>query len=159
MQIKEIRNPWRDRYQRASFRGAMFFVETDQRAGGRRVVPHQYPKRNDPYSEDMGRSANRFGVQGYLIGPNYLDFKDALIAALEADGPGTLRLPLPYRGQDVEVMVLNYAISETRERGGMCTLEMDFIEAGRPGFAMVTITTPSRIDSSASKVEAEVAAT
>ena len=43
-----------------------------------------------PYAEDMGRTANRFIVQGYLIGPNYLDLRDALITALEQDGPGIL---------------------------------------------------------------------
>ncbi len=159
MQIREIHNPWRDRYQRAAFRGAMFFVEIEQRGGGRRVVPHEYPKRNDPYSEDMGRSATRFAVQGYLIGPNYLDLKDALITALEADGPGTLRLPLPYRGQDVEVMVLNYGVTETRERGGMCTVDMSFIEAGKPGFSDVVITTPSRIEATARKLESVVTET
>src|SRR6185369_6109076 len=101
--------------------------------GGRRTVLHEYPKRNVPYAEDMGKTANRFTVAGYLIGPNYLTLKDALVEALEMDGPGTLRLPMPYLGADVEVMVINYSVTESRERGGMCGVEMDFVEYGQPG--------------------------
>lgn len=151
--IRDIHNPWRDRYQAASFRGALFHVETEQRHGGRRTVVHEYPKRNKPYAEDMGRSAVRFTVQGYLIGPNYLDLKDALINALEQDGSGTLRLPLPFQGQDMEVMVMQYGITESRERGGMCGVEMDFVEAGSPGFSQVNVSTPAQVEDSAKKLE------
>ena len=153
--IRDIHNPWRDRYQAASFRGAIFHVETEQRHGGRRTVVHEYPKRNVPYSEDMGRSAVRFSVQGYLIGPDYLDRKDALIAALEQDGPGTLRLPLPYQGQDMEVMVVQYGITESRERGGMCGVDMDFVEAGKPGFSDVSTVTQAVVTKAAAALETE----
>src|SRR4051812_45354637 len=128
MRIRDIHNPWRDKWQTATFRGATFFVETDVRGGGRRVALHQYPKRNTPYAEDMGHTANRFIVHGYLIGPDYLDLKNSLIDALEKDGPGMLRLPLPYQMADVNVMVQAYSITEARERGGACAVEMDFVE-------------------------------
>jgi prophage DNA circulation protein len=157
--IRDIHNPWRDRYQTASFRGAIFHVETEQRHGGRRTVVHEYPKRNLPYAEDMGRAAVRFTVQGYLIGPNYLTLKDALISALEQDGSGTLRLPLPYQGQDMEVMVMQYGITESRERGGMCGVEMDFVEAGKPGFSDVSIVTQAAVTSAAAALERAVIGT
>ena len=153
--ISDIHNPWRDRWQQATFRGAMFFVETGGRAGGRRVALHQYPKRNVPYAEDMGKQANRFVVQGYLIGPHYLDDKDALIEALEKDGPGMLRLPLPYKMRDVEVMVQQYSVTESRERGGMCGVEMDFVEYGNPAYRS-TVSTPGEIQKSALGVENSV---
>lgn len=155
--IRDISNPWRDRYQQASFRGATFFVENDARQGGRRSALHEYPKRNQPYTEDMGRAANRFTVQGYLIGPEYLTAKDRLIQALEEDGPGTLRLPLPYRMRDVRVLALNYVVTESRERGGMCILEMDFMEAGTPTNRGVA-STSGQIELSAATVERTAAA-
>lgn len=102
--IRDLHNPWRDKLKPASFRGASFKVDTDIRRGGRRVVLHQYPKRDDPYAEDLGRSARRFVVQGYLIGPEYLVLRDILIAALEEAGPGTLKLPLAFQSEEVEVM-------------------------------------------------------
>ena len=87
---EKVPTPWRDKWQNAQFRGARFFVEQGAQMGGRRVALHQYPKRNVPYAEDMGKQANRFSVSGYCIGPDYLDAKDALIEALEKDGPGML---------------------------------------------------------------------
>jgi prophage DNA circulation protein len=157
MRIRDIHNPWRDAYQEASFRGAPFFVETEARSGGRRAVPHLYPKRNDPYTEDMGRAPVAFVVQAYLIGRNYLRAKDQLITALEDDGPGALRMPMPYQGQDLEVMVMNYTITESREKGGMCTCEMEFIEYGKPGFTGVATNAAANLASAAMTAQ-EVAA-
>lgn len=153
--IRDFHNPWRDKYKQAQFRSATFFVESGGRGGGRRVALHQYPKRNVPYAEDMGRTANRFLVQGYLIGPDYLDAKDALIDALEADGPGMLRLPLPYKMSDVNVMVQSYSISETREKGGFCTIDMDFVEYGDPVWR-ANVSTTGEIQKSADNVEQTV---
>lgn len=150
--IKGIHNPWRDKWQNAKFRDAGFFVETAARAGGRRVALHEYPKRNEDYAEDMGKKANRFIIQGYLIGPNYLDLRDALITALEQDGPGMLRLPLPYMMRDVQVMVQQYNVAENRERGGMCMIDMDFVEYGTPLYRP-TISTAAAVNQSANGVE------
>ncbi|MET3969093.1 DNA circularization N-terminal domain-containing protein [Bradyrhizobium sp. S3.9.1] len=158
--IRDIHTPWRDRYQRSKFRTAIFYVDVDVRSGGRRVALHQYPKRNVPYAEDMGRSAIAFTVQGFLIAldGSYLDLKNDLIDALEQDGPGVLRLPLPYQMSDVQVMVQSYSISESRERGGMCTVEMSFVEYGDPSYRSTT-STPETINQSASKVESSVMGT
>jgi hypothetical protein len=145
-------NPWRSRYQEAAFRNVQFFVETDARQGGRRVAMHEYPKRNTPYAEDMGRKAQRFLVQGYLIGKNYWDQKNLLITALEKDGPGLLRLPLPYLMQDVKVMVSAYTVTEAREKGGYCQVEMDFIEYGDPQYRQ-SISTAGRIEDKAFALE------
>jgi len=145
-------NPWRNKYQEAAFRGVQFYVETDARQGGRRVALHEYPKRNTPYAEDMGRKAKRFLVQGYLIGPKYLEQKYRLVDALEKDGPGMLRLPLPYQMQDEKVMVMSYTVTEARERGGYCQVDMDFTEYGDPQFRQ-SISTTGQIEDSAFKLE------
>lgn len=153
MTIKtKLPNPWRDRYQPAAFRNAQFFVETDARVGGRRVAVHEYPKRNTPYAEDMGRKAFRYLVQGYLIGPHYWEQKNRLVAELDKDGPGMLRLPLPYNMADVKVTVVAYTVTEGREKGGFCTVEMDFVEYGDPQFRQ-QISTAGQIEDSAFKLE------
>jgi len=158
MKITQLPTNWRNKYQQAQFRWAIFFVESDARAGGRRVALHQYPKRNVPYAEDMGRSANHFTVQGYLIGlskaqgDSYLSLKDDLISCLEQDGPGVLQLPLPYGKKTVKVMVQTYTITESRERGGICTVDMDFIEYGDPHYRS-TVSTPAEIEKSAGAAE------
>jgi prophage DNA circulation protein len=128
-----INYPWRQQWQPASFRGAVFHVETDARAGGRRIALHEFPKRNLPYAEDMGRRAFRHPVTGYVImsprNPNYLTDRDALLDALDIDGPGTLVHPLL---GTMTVLCDQYSATESRERGGYCAFEMIFIEAGAP---------------------------
>jgi hypothetical protein len=154
-QIRDVHNPWRDKFQQAMFRGAIFYVDTDSRVGGRRVALHQYPKRNIPYAEDMGRSAVTVSVQGYLIGPIYLQLKDNLISALEQDGPGMLRLPMPYQMADIQVMVQQYSISESREKGGFCTVEMSFVEYGDPVYRPVQYG-PGQVANSAQNLNSSV---
>lgn len=156
MAIKDIRNPWRDRLRPAQFRGATFHVEVDTVAGGRRAIVHQYPKRNVPYSEDMGRSARRFAVNGYLIGPNYLLLRDILIAALERNGPGVLRLPFPVfddKAGDNLVMAGDFNIITQRDKGGYCEVEMQFSEYGKPGHTGPVEDTAGNVNKEASLAE------
>jgi prophage DNA circulation protein len=127
--------PWRETLQPASFNGAGFFVAIDAKGGGRRNVVHEFPKLDTPYAEDMGRRARKFTISGYVIqnssnGYNYQPGRDALIAALETEGPGVLVHPT--LGTDA-VQPDVYSVTERLEdRGGMAEFEMTFVEAGSP---------------------------
>jgi prophage DNA circulation protein len=121
--------PWRSQLYPATFRGAEFHVEVREKESGRRDVLHEFPHRDQPYSEDLGRRARRFSVNGYVIGPNYITLRDALIAALEVEGPASLVLPT--QGQQ-QVQVDHYTVTERRERGGVAEFQMTFTEAGGP---------------------------
>jgi prophage DNA circulation protein len=114
----------------AEFSGARYHVEQQARSGGRRVVLHEYPKRDVPYAEDMGRAATRYQITGYLIGPNYHQGKRALMRALD-NGQGMLTDP--YLAEPKMCLCERYNVTETRERGGYCTFEMTFVEVGTPG--------------------------
>ncbi|MNN99925.1 hypothetical protein D3C81_2196910 [compost metagenome] len=46
---------WRDRKQGASFRGVPFLVDTDSVPVGRRTQLHEFPQRDQPFVEDLGR--------------------------------------------------------------------------------------------------------
>jgi hypothetical protein len=65
--IRDIHTPWRDALLPAMFDGCPFFAEAGSQSGGRRIVVHQFPKRDFPYAEDMGRRATEFLVRGYVI--------------------------------------------------------------------------------------------
>lgn len=131
--IRDIHNAWRDSLVIASFRGAQFHSETSGRRSGRRVVIHEYPKRNVPYSEDMGRSAIKWSFSGYLIQGdkglpgNVLSQVEDLIFALEADDAGMLIHPMI---GGMLVMVENYSYSDSRTKGGYFEFDMQFVEAG-----------------------------
>jgi prophage DNA circulation protein len=138
--ITDLKNPWRDGWQPASFRGAFFYVESNSKSSGRRIVLHEFPKRDFPYPEDMGRHAWQFTVRGYLIQypfdnsahdprqtPDYRIPRDALIAALEAAGPGVLQLPTI---RPVTVVCPEYRWTEETNKGGYVVFDMTFQEYG-----------------------------
>lgn len=111
----------------ASFRGKPFFVESSERSGGRRTVVHEFPLRDDPFVEDLGRRARTFRVEGYVIGDDYLTQRDVLLAALEApSGPG--ELVHPYHGIRRAVCV-NLTVRESRAEGGIAVFSIEFAEA------------------------------
>jgi len=133
---------WRQKWMPAMFRNCRFHVETAVRESGRRIVPHEFPKRDTPYAEDMGRRQREFTVRGYIIvypldnqGPglelqvkNYIPARDRLIEALETEGPAILQLPL--LGQ-LEVACTRYRITEENRTGGYCVFDMSFTEYGK----------------------------
>ena len=59
--------------QPASYNGVPFHVETAGRASGRRIVPHEFPKKDIPTAEDLGRRIRRFAVTAYIIYSPVLD--------------------------------------------------------------------------------------
>lgn len=166
-QISDIRNPWRNLlFQQASFRGVMFHVDVGARASGRRMVAHEYPKRNDPYSEDMGRQARRFNFSGYLVyrprksdetNPilyDYVSQRTKLYTALEADDVGVLIHPVFCPGSGMSVICDHYSMSESRERGGYTEFNMSFVEFGQAvSIVKASVNTSSQVNSNATAAE------
>jgi prophage DNA circulation protein len=120
----------------ALFRGAPFHVDANSRSSGRRLVLHEFPKRDMPYAEDMGRKARSFPVTGYVIGPDYTIYRELLVLALEASGPGLLILPTLLQRDSIMCQVRDYTVRETRQAGGMAEFDMQFVEAGEAGFSI-----------------------
>jgi prophage DNA circulation protein len=146
--------PWKWQLQPASFRGAGFKVDTNVRASGRRSVLHEFPHRDIPYTEDLGRKAIGFSITGYVIGPFYKDDRDELIYALEQEGPG--QLILPTLGQLI-VQPREYSVRENKRAGGVAEFEMNFIEAGNAGFDTIG-DTASQVLSSATNLKTDTVA-
>lgn len=148
--------PWRLTLQPASYNGIGFHVDVESKRSGRRLVPHEFPKQDIPWTEDMGRRARRFTVNAYIVqgpsnGYNYEPNRDALIAQLELEGPGILVHPT--LGTD-SVEVDDYTVTERREQGGMAEFEIVFLEAGQ-----AITTTPSTATQAASTSAAQSAIT
>jgi prophage DNA circulation protein len=122
-----VDSPWRDQLRPASFRGAGFYVDLGSRTSGRRVALHEFPHRDDPYAEDLGRRARRHTITAYCIGPFYKDDRDILVEALEAEVAGLYVHPTQ---GEFQVMVEAYSTAERREKGGYAEFEITFCEAG-----------------------------
>lgn len=120
---------WIDSYRQASFRGVEFFVEGHDASFGRRQVTHEFPQRDTPYTEDLGRRAREFTVDAYLIGDDYPALRDRLISACETAGPG--QLVHPYLGE-MTVDCTGLVVRETSSELRMCRVQLSFVEAGEP---------------------------
>lgn len=139
---------WKDRLLKASFRGVPFEVESDDSTFGRRVETHEYPGRDKPYTEDLGRATRRFTIQAYVIGDNYFDVRDRLIAAVDTPGPGTLIHP--FYGEMKICVDGEVRVSHSSADGRMCRISFAFVEAGELSFPSSGNATRSRLFSSSS---------
>lgn len=143
-----------------------------ERSSGRRIVLHEYPKRDLPYAEDMGRRAKRFRVTAYLIqypsdaaegaGPamllrrDYRIVRDLLIDALDREGSGELVLPTRTDGKTstLTVVVDGFTETEIKEKGGFCTFEIQFCEVGAQGNEGITVDTSVMVQQNADALRA-----
>ena len=119
---------WRDRLRPATFRGVQFSVLTVESEYGRRQVTHQAALVDVPFSEDLGRAADAFQVEGYIVGEDYDQTRDELIKAIrDTAGPG--RLVHPYQGEK-SVIASGFRIREDSAEQRMCRFTVSFGEAG-----------------------------
>lgn len=78
----------------ASFRGVAFGVRDISTTMGRRTVLHEFPLRNEPYTEDLGRKAREYTINAFVMNPDDYTASAELASALEDfDTPGTLVHP------------------------------------------------------------------
>lgn len=80
--------------QKASYKGVSFEVTSSSISAGRRVVLHEYPFRDEPFAEDLGRRARTISIEAFIFGSDARRQSERLIAAIEAKGQGTLVHPL-----------------------------------------------------------------
>lgn len=164
----QTRVPWRDNLKLAQFRGAFFHCESNAKDNGRRIVMHEFPKKELPYAEDMGRRAYAFsvraycityprtldGIAGQLFNRDYTFVRDQLINALETAGPGTLVLPtLPMQN----VVVERYRVMEEEKFGGYCSFDIQFVEFGvPPNILTFSLNTANAITAAATEVRKQI---
>ena len=77
----------------ASFRGVPFHVTKVDLKVGRRTVTHEYPQRDKPFVEDLGRATRKLTFTAFVVGDDYIEQIEKLIGAIEEPGAGTLVHP------------------------------------------------------------------
>lgn len=134
----------------ASFRGVPFQVDASEFEAGRRVEVHEYPQRDKPWAEDLGRAARNISFEGFVIGPDYVAQANRLVAALEEAGPGAL--VHPWLG-DMRVSLRDPARVTFSSALGQARVVMSFVEAGELAFPVAGTSTPSASRVAASNLE------
>lgn len=140
---------WRSRLRPASFRGVPFYVTEAAGEGGRRVALFEFPQRDTPYAEDLGRKQRLFNIVGYVLGNRYPDVRDRLITACEAPGPGALIHP--YIGE-VQVVCTSLQYREAEEEGAIARFQIAFAESGTTRAPDVTVVPAAGVMGAASNL-------
>jgi prophage DNA circulation protein len=126
----------------ASFRGVKFQVFSVESTFGRRLAEHVFVKRDTPYQEDLGRKAREFSIEAFVSGADYATQRDALISAIETEGPG--QLIHPYYGNR-QVTIRSFRVREAAGEKGMARLDFDCVEAGQLSFPKSVIDPNSKL--------------
>jgi len=142
---------WIDNLQAASFRGVPFKTTDDEGTFGRRVQTHEYPNRDKPYTEDLGRATRRITISAYVIGEDFALQRDKLIEVIERPGPGTL--VHPFFGEMKVNIDGALRVSHSQTEGRMCRIEFAFVEAGELSFPTSGAATGKKLISSCSALD------
>lgn len=110
-----------------SFNGIQFFLDLSQHDTGKRAILHEFPDRNKPVPEDLGRKGKVFKLTMHLIGEDVFSQRDRLLKELNRNGRGELNHP--YYGR-LLVMVQDVSIREDNKVGRFISVEATFLEAG-----------------------------
>lgn len=127
---------WKDKLQPGSFRGVAFGVDSGELTAGRRVQTHEYPQRDKPYTEDLGRATRKISIEAFLIGADYMDARDKLLGALETAGPG--ELVHPWHGRMTVNVDGECRVRHSRADGGYCVVTLTLVESGEVAFPAAT---------------------
>ncbi|WP_248769131.1 DNA circularization N-terminal domain-containing protein [Pseudomonas sp. MWU12-2345] len=143
---------WTEMLNQASFRGVPFAIYGGDARFGRRLAMHEYPGRDKPYIEDMGRSTRRIRMSGFLVsnslvygGGSVLAQRDALAAAAEKKGSGILVHPT-LGALKVSVPDGGLGVTERWDMGRYFEISFSFIESGDRVFPTITSDSGSLLD-------------
>lgn len=134
----------------ASFRGVPFEVTSGSLRAGRRTVVHEYPQRDKPYVEDLGKATRQITIEAFVVGDDYIARGTALLAEIEKPGSGTLIHP--WLG---EMTVTVTSVSELKFDTGLGAAYLTFVatEAGDLEFPVMGIDTQTAALEAADNLE------
>jgi prophage DNA circulation protein len=134
----------------ASFRGVPFQVDSTDVGAGRRTQVHEYPQRDKPWVEDLGRSAREMAFEAFVVGADYVDQANRLLSAIEESGAGALIHPwfgtLTVSLKDLARVTFNREL-------GFARFSLSFVESGELTFPAVGAATASQSRLAAAKIE------
>jgi prophage DNA circulation protein len=137
---------WAESLRKASFRGVPFSVRAHESDFGRRVQVHEFPDRDKPFAEDLGRKARVISLDAFVLGDDYMLARDRLLVAVEQPGVGVL--VHPYLGE-LRATVLRAKLAESTPEGGMARLTLEFVESGDAEFPNASTSTTAAASSKA----------
>lgn len=122
----------------ASWRGVPFAVVNSSAGGGRLVVVHKYPGKEEVWTEDIANGPGEYHFRGFILdgsiklgGTTIVTQRAKLIAAFEQKGSGTLVHPTL---GNLTVNLRRWTMSEALDASGYSELDLEFVDAGKQVF-------------------------
>jgi prophage DNA circulation protein len=125
-----------------SFLGFPFKIAREHGEGGRRGPVHEYPDRDEPYFEDLGRKAKLFELNIYFIGPTADLTADLFDALLWKGNSGSLILP---RQRRERMKAQKWSYDREAGKGNWVQFQVTFVEVGRNAFPTATDSWPHKL--------------
>lgn len=119
---------WTTRLRRAKWRKFEFLTDSHDSQHGQRLVVTELPGGDEPIVEDLGAKAPSYKVAAYFVGPQYDLKRDEFLALLATTGADWLTHPWLGR---VRVRAHTWGVHESTDKGGFCTVTVDFVPAGQ----------------------------
>lgn len=117
---------WATDLHDASFRGVQFECTTVSDSWSKTIATHQAPYSNAASVEDMGNDPRRISIQAVYAGEDYLTWLNALLAALQENGPGELIHPI---FGICYAQVTNHNVNHDVDNYDACSFSIDFVIA------------------------------
>lgn len=133
---------FRSNLRPASFRGVSFEVSKTVLNVGRRVQVFEYPQRDVPFVEDLGKAARRVTITAFTTGTDYISRMKKVISTLEKEGSG--RYVDPWLGA-MEVTPESVS-SPTFESTRVASITITFVESGKYRFPNALVDTSTLCD-------------
>ncbi len=121
---------WKDSIRPASYKGVPFGVSAGEKEAGRRSILHEFPQRDLPFCEDLGAVPQKFTLNAFVLGNDYMDKRDALEKVLQDPQPGTL--VHPWYGELHVAQFAPYKVSHSAQDGGMAIFTLSFVQTEAP---------------------------
>lgn len=114
---------WRDQLLPASFRGISFLIPQASVPVGMKVQLHEFPQRDEPYAEQLGKQAQVHRLVCWIIGDDCFERRDKFMEALETPGAG--ELVHPWLGR-MQVKAGEAELTHDFKQGGMAAFAVTF---------------------------------
>ena len=122
---------WTNRLKRAKWRKFEFLTDSHDSTHGERLVVTELPGADEPIVEELGAKADSYKVAAYFIGPDYDLQRNKFLSLLRVGGADWLMHP--WFGE-VWVRPHNWGVHESTDKGGYCTVSVDFVPGGQAPF-------------------------
>ncbi|MBH3405691.1 DNA circularization N-terminal domain-containing protein [Pseudomonas glycinae] len=114
---------WRDQMLPASFRGISFLIPQASVPVGMKVQLHEFPQRDEPYAEQMGKQAQVHRLVCWIIGDDCFERRDKFMEAVQTPGAG--ELVHPWLGR-MQVKAGEAELTHDFKQGGMAAFAVTF---------------------------------